>query len=988
MATKSSPADKARASARAALECVNKKMDPSCTECIDLPAVRAVILFPNLGTPLILPSGEKKLNFFIAAEAKSRNLFGVAPGGTFPKPAVTGYMYVDKHLRVYPIASKKLREDTKDGRLYSDGKTCATAFQHVKVWCLGPLDGGTINDISGKRFAHIRPKTIEGYNNTQPAHADKLDPLVANESLEWLYQIQIDLDGLPNAPSAGNIVTLAWMVPVPNTYKKQKDLAGISDWEYQDKLVYDFLEMQKKNPRKNHIPDLYEFDVTTASSNRLPKQKTEVPRRLKAWHPVSIGKSDALKIGHLTDVHVNSRQFALANSNACVLEGISAKVGSKLDNCFMALKELFENMKDAGADAIFLTGDLLDFNRNLDPRGVSSPNPKDQWKSYDLASKVSDKSLYPRGMDDMLIFSLIRYSYEKLALPVFIITGNHEAYDVPYGISPRANPFVLKGALDQISNDFTVAMPARLRAVDTVKRAHSVASVIVPVYGINSKLAQNSAEYFLNKAKRKRGLTDDPSSVGDLKMNEGIPADHNLTIYEACLIYGPTFPQVVKPFNFTPDNFDWFFSLFTPLADYAIEYGRQVLVGLDWGDSEIMVNLDIEVREGVQAYLNDETVMGALSGLPRANMSLSDRQKILIEGAVKTGKKVMLFTHFTLINYDGSIPLDAKVKRFAARDDVFNGYTKGTFSRGRDWLYPKMNNGIHYTLAGHSHRSGVYRLENTDPNAMFTVGYQPAELGKVCPRASGLHSKLFINEHASRIVVSSCGGPIGGQNNSGELNGWNLMPPSGTLLDIDASGPAELQRVITKKYRPGKPRFCVALDYVQVHAEKDVVAWVPMGEPGHGHYWLFVANVPHAQHFIEKVTFYVWDQSERKFVPYRFHMAPIPDKPNVYDGYIQDPKRFFKKVLPMVEGIPAEPFFVQIEFNQALAENNLYSQYNFSDPWIFRMDAEARGNYDPLIRPAQQRRAEIPDWVWLGQVDPAKYPATDIKKKRVKNGTA
>jgi hypothetical protein len=974
----SSPADKARAGASAALECVNKKMDPSCTECTDIPPVRAIILYPNLGTPLILPPDEKKLNFFIAAEGKSRTLFGVAPGTKqFPAPASVGYMYVDKHLRVYPISAKKLKEDTKDGRLWKDGKVCGTAFQHVKVWCLGRLDEGTIRDIVGTTVANIRPKTIEGYNATEPAHADPKDPLARNEPLEWLYQIQIDLDALPDAPTPGKLVSLAWMIGMPLCYKKQKELAGIDDWEYQDKLIYDFLEAQKKNPKKLHVPDLYEFDVTTAASSKFPKLKREAPRRLKAWHPVMIGKNATLRIGHLTDVHVNSRQFALASSNACVIEGFSGKIGTKVDNCFMALKELFENMKTAGADAIFLTGDLLDFNRNLDPRQLTSSRPKDQWHVYNLAENINDGKLYPRGIDDMLLFSLLRYSYEKLHMPVYITTGNHEAYDVPYGISPRANPFVAKRAIEQINSDHSVAIPARLRAAGhIISKVGRVTDSVknIPFIGPQWERVTDVRDELLKKALKKLRVTTDPNNIElvEKKMNEGIPADHNLTIYESCLIYGPSFPQVVKPFNFTPDNFDWFFTLFTPLADYRIDYHDQVLVGLDWGDSEIMVNLDISRGELGQTPKDMPGIMGALMGLPRADKSLSDRQKVLVEEASQSGKKVMLFTHFTLINYDLPFPLCHQTKKFSASDSVFTDFTKGTFSRGRDWLYPKLNNGIHYTLAGHSHRSGVYRLKNVDPSAMSAIGYQPSEYEKLDSVAAGLHAELFKNPTTSRIAVSSCGGPIGVQNLEGELYGWNLMPPSGTLIDIEANGSLEFQRIVTKTYAAGKPRFCVALDYIQVHAKKQVISWIPMGE--NGHYWLVVGNILDAGRFIKNVTFHVWDTASRSFNQFKSGIAPAPNHSCVYDSYIANHDNFFIQALPALNGKTGRPVFVQIDFDDGLKAHRLYGQYNFQDPWIFGVDVKRDGKLQPLITPADGIIAEVPDWLWLAAVDPERYP--------------
>lgn len=975
--------NKVHASTGAALAYTNKKLDPSCTDCSDIPPVCAIILYPNLATPLILHSSEKILNFFIAAEGKSKVLFGINPASiSYPLPAPLAYLYVDKHLRIYSINEKNLKEDTKDGRFWKDGKICAKAAQYVKVWCIGPLDKGVVKDITGKTVAHLRSKTVQEFNNRKSAYEDAADPLVQNSDLEWLYQIQIELENLPMKISEEEMVTLAWMIPMATRYRKERELQGIEDWEYQDKLIHDFLEAQKRSTEKNHVPDLYEFDVATASSSKFPKIKQRIPHRLKVWHPIIIKSKHSLKIGHLSDVHINSRQFSLAASDVQVIEGVSRRIGEKVDNCFVALKELLEKMKGAGADAIFITGDLLDFNRNLDPRQVVGSSPKDQWPIYNLLENIDDGKLYPRGLDDMLVFSLIRYCYEKLNLPVYVTTGNHEAYDVPYGLSPRANPFVMGSAIKQITSHTTAVVPARLRASilkgdHALKIARKTSDQIksIPYLGPDWSNLVGGWEELLKKASKKMGVTTDPHDfkLFDTKMNDGIPADHNLTIYEACLVYGPSFPQVVKPFNFYPENFDWFFNLFTPLSDFRVDYQNQVLVGLDWGNSEIMVNLDVSGKELYNTPWNSAGIMGALMGLPRANESLNERQRNLIEEARRSHKRVMLFAHFTLINYDLPFSLSYKTPEFLPRDDIFNEFTKGTFSKGRDWLYPRLNNGIHYTLSGHSHRSGVYRLSMSESGTMSAKGYQPAECDKLSETVSLTYKDFFKASSTSRVVVSSCGGPIGVQNLKGELYGWNLMPPSGTLVNIDVDDPTELQRIVPTKYNGARPRFCVALDYVQVHCKKQVLAWIPTGNQGH--YWMIIGNVLEIQHCITKATIYVWDDKSQNFAEFFCGVAPMPGHATLYNFHIADHAGFFKKALSRKsEDLHRKHVFIQVNFDHALAMNPLYSHYNFDDPWIFRIDVQSSEGPQPFITPAGERRAEIPDWEWVAMTNPSRYP--------------
>jgi hypothetical protein len=79
--------------------------------------------------------------------------------------------------------------------------------------------------------------------------------------------------------------------------------------------------------------------------------------------------------------------------------------------------------------------------------------------------------------------------------PIFLIAGNHENYADIYAISPRT-----KGTLS-------------------------------------------------DKAK------EEPGS-GWRRANEGVPADHNLSIYEACLMYGPDYSYWSKNPNFEKEYAD------------------------------------------------------------------------------------------------------------------------------------------------------------------------------------------------------------------------------------------------------------------------------------------------------------------------------------------------------------------------------------------------------------------------------------------------
>ncbi|CDG84353.1 metallophosphoesterase [Janthinobacterium agaricidamnosum] len=985
MVTSSNPASKVRAMLRSAIEVQNKKVDPSCTECTDIPAVRAVILYPNLGTPLIVPPGEKKLNIFIAAEAKSKELFLVrkTTPNDFPSPAFLGYMYVDKHLRIYPISEKKPKEDTKEGRLWNDGRVCSSAFEHVKVWCVGRMRGGVIKDIDGNIVANIRQGTLDQYNGIRPAHPDTKDPLSENPGLAWIYQVQIDLDNIPHKPGPGEQATLAWMVSMPQAYKKQKALTGLSDWEYQDKLIYDFLEAQKKSPQHAHFPDLYEFDLSkNAIPIKLPAQTKTISHRLKAWHPISIGTRKKLSIGHLSDVHINSRHYALAKSTTQVIEGNSATLGPKLDISFAALKSLFDEMKKAGADVLFITGDLLDFNRNIDPNQVGA-SVADQWTKFNVAKNIRDASLYKRGIDDMLMFSLLRYSYKVLKMPVFVTTGNHEAYDVPYGISPRKNTKVATTGVAEMMN--ILKGPHGDRQPDT-------------------KVELNSSMWDLVKA----GVgalykNSDINSYTHGKANEGVPADHNLTVYEACLMYGPSYAQALTSQNFTTANYDWFFTLFTPLADYVIDYKQQVLIGLDWGSAENYINL--------QSFTDGKDDQG-IGILPRAVESISAGQKSLLESAFRIkqnpGGSKLLFSHFTFINFNMGVPLRKNNKINVVKHKVaqFNDYNVGTCEKEQKWLFEKcVNININYHFSGHSHRSAVYKVSRKgkeEKRYIVPMRGPAAEVVSDFRSVSGFDPLIEPNHpdnaaginNITRLIVSSCGGPIGVQNYDNELYAFNMQVPSGTLLNEDATPPIKVVKADVSKAAFTKPRLCVALDYlwviwemsdqkqgeepIQFHNPRQIQAKPPSGSLPDSFAVRLGAKI-NALDCIAEINFWVyidtgsigWNKISMKLDK---KMPDIWAGRNyqyalIFDG---NGKARLDEMLSKISRKDKPMMFCEVGLKAA--HGVAVKHYNWEDKWIFPVSIVKSAASHWMIARRRGQSGEIPDWKMLNKMYPGKYP--------------
>lgn len=954
--------------AAAAYQKASTNIDPKCPDCADKAEMQAVILYPALGTPHVAPDTDEKIRLFLIVEDKCVQEFGIN-GAEAP----FAWYYINTHLRILPFKdAHKTSADLTGKKLYSSP---AAAKAGIQVWYKGPHGsepaGGCglgwkdrLVSHDGLFLANIRKSAVNLFVHGVISHGlDGVNPLIAahkkapqvcdttNHPLRHLFEIELDFKGLTLPPQPDTMYTLAWMVTC--VYKRVTEAFGgrkVSHWEHQDKLVYDFFaQMQEK---KQHFAKPFIFDLGKLSPDKWPKQKETEAGRIKPFHPFIFksGKT-RLDIGHLSDIHVSSRQFALAQADAAVLEGISPPIGPKLVNCLASCKALFDQFQSGSnkADAVFITGDLLDFNRNLNPVNVSGKSPKDQWEHYNLAGKLDEKdkngkNYYPRGLDDMLVYSLIKRSCNN-NLPVFMVTGNHEAYDEPFGISPRVNSY------------------AALRSAHPNRRAVTVGDA----FGAAKRHAPTKERYDPNEAKGQIDLNWAPNFMAKIdKANEGIPADHNLTIYEACLIYGPTFPQIMQSWDFMPDNYDWFFTLFTPLADFSVTYNDQRITGLEWGNAERMLKGAVKP-----------------SGLlPRANEALSKPQYALLQDAIgrKAGQH-LLFSHFTAINY-------GQDKAFSIEQswdvgDVSNEWTSGTFEYFRNAVFDWLREGkIHAHFSGHSHRSGGYRFEiKTSIIGKKKLHVQARDPAKQVPLAG------------TQLWVSSCAGGIGIQNLSNELEGWNLMPPSGSLFRAQ-TGQVKTVAVSADTLKQARPRFCVALDYLQFHKKKKVITWnfYTLPQPDYSNsaaqvagITMAVENVLHAKPFIKSVTFYVWDMGKKRFQTYPITIGSGNRQRNTLRYSCSHPNS--TGLLAALQN--SKPAFVKVEFNSALAEVpakdkvKLYDQFNFDDPWIYRVCPETLGDgvevsFDP--------DGEFPDWKWLPQAYGDRYPDPEsITSKRSKN---
>ena len=777
-------------------------------------------------------------------------------------------------------------------------------------------------------FANLREETLLFYRR---------------RGIEYFYQI--DLHDIELDEKA--MYEISWISRDDKIYHNQKQYLERQDYYVRN----DYLA---KDP---YIPEDCQqgFDLSKKTIDYKPDPELPVQNYHPIW-VVPAGKK-RLNIGHLTDVHVSSRQHAFKTSKAALIPGQSKEIGGMCNVSFDVLKNLMDEYgKDPEIDVLFFTGDLIDYGRNYNPKDFMAGNKTtgDLWnamiidnmnlRNTDGTAKINKKTgliepnteYYPRGLDHVSVYSLMIYYYKKYKKPIMLISGNHEAYTLPYGISPRAN--IIRSGLDATTGYIA----------DNPKKTVVVGG---PVTGggavIASKIYQAKGKDQGKHIERTRDdrqnewatRNKDDYKINDTRANEGIAADHNLTIPEAILMYGPDYNRVTmggafandNAQNFKNANFDWFYTVFTPFSDFVIQFEDQCLVGLQWGDDEAFV-----------AIADGHTGIGG-SMLPRATKSINEKQKQLIEQALDyEAPCTMLFTHFTIVNYHQNTPVTQK--GVLPYDYPFRDYVKynyGTCENNRNIVFENLiNKKLHYTLSGHSHRSALYHVVN---DRFFTdradITGQNAQADATGP--SGQFDTKKLNG-AGRILVSACGGPIAINNIKNELARWGLDAPSGSFVKFNGTTESELGTQIATTDN-AQPRLAVALDYADIvggEVENQKVIGVFNAIRAETPAGPFIARVNPAMKFPDVK----WIKSAR-IVIYEDSKAPTAildlqikrDRTNLFRFDFSNSKKDAKQFDTIIDKEGAKTLFIDITLDRAI-QTAQFKNYDVSKNWCYQIN--------------------------------------------------
>lgn len=696
---------------------------------------------------LALPEDFKKV---LDVDPAKKEEDGITLGGKHTTAAIL------QHLAVFDMVEQITPNDTKPlFASYVDG------FEYIQVRLLG--------ELSGDSWFSDRQLVYNGDGEPWCVIRDSSSKALQEAKLVYLVEVSISAKGLSksNLPKEG-LYDIAWQSLTKegkDHYKdhdiktrkvKKLDVDPFFN-EPQDALQKVWLDAIKNGKKGRYQLD----DIKNLSRERLRHPDKEGAgfastneNPIIQRHPIYISSKKYLNPGQVSDVHVSSRQNVFLRSKAQVIPGASLEdspyIGDMVNNNFLALKDLMDQMgRNSKVDLLVITGDLIDHCVNLDPEKSKAKNTGGIWKDVH-SDNFEDSELYPKYIDDTAVYGLFEYFMIEYKKPIILVSGNHEAYGVPYGISPRK-----------------------------------------PLIG---------------------------------KVNAGIPADHNLTIYEACLMYGEDYGVVVKNFNFDDDNLSWFYQVFSPVSDMLIPYDKQQFLGLEWGDDEAFVF----------------PTLSKGGSLPRSTESCNDEQlKLIRQGAENKDGINILLSHFTFVNYGTDIPVKKpmildiddvrrddpipisgderealKRKKQRERPDLTHS-DEGSFYRNRQEVYSKhiLTGDYKYCLAGHSHRAGFYYIRNASSRDKWdVVGVVP---GDVQPQKLAQQDSGF-DPNGARLLVSGSSGPVSKQNFGGELAGQGMSPPQGLWVDV-ASDKIYLVKCSLKE---SKPRLAVAAEYFERVADQ------------------------------------------------------------------------------------------------------------------------------------------------------------------------
>ncbi len=622
---------------------------------------------------------------------------------------------------------------------------------------------------------------------------------------------------------------------------------------------------------------------------------TDTNQPIQSYHPLYISEKAYLNLGHLTDIHLSSRQHALQKNKVQIMPGVSPEespfINELIHNTYDSIKDLFDQIgQHAEIDCLVLTGDFVDYAFNLQSKytTITPQTPDELWEKLELSRQwMHDKlmSTHELGVDQLTFYSFILYFYQRYKKPIFIVGGNHDGYRYPFGISPRIRSLM------------------------------------------NSQYSENN---------------QDQAWFEKTRANAGIPLDHNLTFFEALLIFGPGYRDLITANNFNPDFQLLLWHLFNPLNDWKMTYKNQCFVGLGWGDEEhIPIVADQVLGAGV---------------LPRASGALSHWQWQLLKELPDT-QYCILMMHAPILNFSADIPLyQEKQPTQVIRTDRYTMEDSSPYDQGSFRYYKKQffqeilaKQKVTHTLSGHSHRSALYCCPSIEKcssvedktKTLLICKYQAYPLEEV----QEPHKKIG---KLTRLIVTGSAGPISNVNHDQALSGVGAAPPTGTLVFFSASG--DKIQPIESKVKTAKPRLAALLDYYDIEYSKQGF-YLPHAQPLNtfdAYHFECDPGLPQPVPLFSEATLYCYEKDKWKAYPIVLRKVLSQKKP-CYTMRLEND--FYDLILKNQKEI--KEFILSFTFNHSLKSISFYKHYDITTPWQLpiQLIRESSSNQYMLSRP-------------------------------------
>ncbi len=445
----------------------------------------------------------------------------------------------------------------------------------------------------------------------------------------YLYKVSIDLKDTP--PGMYNI----WWV-TKKDYKKTKNRPYW--WDY-DQHFKDFtLKASDKKPFKNELKKYGKVD-----------DKDNI--KVSIYHPFYITTKEQLNIGHVTDVHMDSRMDIYGQSEASVIEveenckgeengerKIENKdyfnpIKSKIANFNKLFTELCEQLFFNKADAVVITGDLVDYNRGVHAKQTHKKcftKISEQWEA--LSSDVDGGEYYQDDRNWLTFYKRLLDLYDDKKKPLFTMLGNHDY--VRLGQAPwPLNGFAWNGVFDQ-----------------------------------------------------------------------------NLTLYESALCFGPGHNDseaFLENHEEQVDFVEWYTIFINPFADFVVDYGNQSMLMADWGVESDIAGSEGGLHNAEHLFEKKAAVswhaLGVGQPYPIKNLSIYRSFKD------QQNKIKMLFMHATALCPRDDVT-EGEVNNDLQRSDDKLSY--GSFNKNRANVLNDVENGkVNMIISGHSHRNMVMEVK-------------------------------------------------------------------------------------------------------------------------------------------------------------------------------------------------------------------------------------------------------------------------------------